>query len=320
MNKYSLKSIESILDKNNISFDVLTEVGVDGNMYSLASIKSPIEFGIYYLMGSATSVAQQLSHSVIFVDSELINVEKSNIIIQVEDPKLTHYLISQEEETVFEPSVHPTAIISPDSEIGEGVYIGPYCIIDKARIGDGVRLLGLVHIYDDSIIGSHTTIESNSSIGVRGMAWTYDKEGRRVLQAQLGGVRVGENCYLGSDISIVRGSINEDTQIGDYTVMAHGSKIGHGAILGAYTHLANNVSVAGNAVIGERCFLGSGSVISSNIRMGLGCVLGAGAVLTKNFDGNYLTLAGVPAKIISHNNLKGKMKGVPSTFKRNNDE
>jgi UDP-3-O-[3-hydroxymyristoyl] glucosamine N-acyltransferase len=132
----------------------------------------------------------------------------------------------------------------------------------------------------------------------------------------LGGVIIEEDCVLGSDISIVRGSLTENTVIGKGTVMAHGTKIGHGCKVGSYVHFANNVSLAGNCIISDRVFLGSACVVSSNVFLPTGCILGAGSVLNKSIEEEFVTLIGVPARVIKKNNFESKPNGAPKPFKK----
>ena len=55
------------------------------------------------------------------------------------------------------------------------------------------------------------------------------------------------------------------------------------------------------AVIGDNCFLGSGAKIIGSISLGDNVAVGAGAVVVKSFTENNISLAGVPAKIVSYN-------------------
>ena len=70
-------------------------------------------------------------------------------------------------------------------------------------------LLSHVVLHRKAIIESGTRIESGTCIGVTGIVWTWGFDGEKHEMAQLGGVRIGRNCLLGSNISIVRGSIND---------------------------------------------------------------------------------------------------------------
>ena len=44
-------------------------------------------------------------------------------------------------------AIHPTAIVGKECELGEGVEIGPYCIVGgRVTLAPGVRLLSHVQI------------------------------------------------------------------------------------------------------------------------------------------------------------------------------
>ena len=282
---------------------------------TFSSVKSITENGVYFLTKEYFDIVNQISNSIIITDCNL-DPKFNNCYIVVENPQLVHYKLTADFESLLEAFIHPTAIIDPLAEISEDVYIGPFCIIGKAKIHNGVRLLHHVTIADNTEICKNVTIEGNSTIGARGMAWIWDEKGERVMQSQLGGVRIGENCLLGTDITIVRGSLNENTIIGNDTIIAHGTKIGHGCNIGNKVHFANNVSLAGNAQIKDRAFLGSGSVVSSNVTIQEGCIVGAGAVVNKTYNEKNCTLVGVPAKILKSSNFEHKPNGAPKPYKK----
>ena len=286
-------------------------------LYVLSSTKHKVKNGLYFLTNNYISEANHIHDSVIITDSEHDPVN-NNIYLITSNPQLIHYKISSTLETKRAPGIHPTAIIHPEANIDKSAHIGPFCIIGKAIIQQDVVLQSHITIADRVIIKSGTVIEGNSYIGARGMAWIWDEQGNRIMQPQIGGVIIEENCLLGTDITIVRGSLSENTIIGSETVIAHGSKIGHGSHVGKQVHFANNVSLAGNAHIGNRVFLGSACVISSHVKIPEGCIVGAGAVVNKTFEEENITLAGVPAKIINKNNFESKPTGAPKPFKKIN--
>lgn len=51
--------------------------------------------------------------------------------------------------------------------------------------------------------------------------------------------------------------------------------------------------------IGDNVYIGPGAKIYGPVKIGNNCVIGANAVVTKSFEGDGLTIAGVPAKIIA---------------------
>lgn len=277
-----------------------------------ASTKNLIPNGIYYFTGDDFNV--EFKNSIILTDKN-INPENC-VIVKTTEPQLVFYKMCSHFEVKTENIIHSTAIISSNAKIGKNVHVGPYSIIGDCTISDNCRLMNHVVIEDNVILEENVFIDSHTIVGASGLAWIWDKNGNRVVQPQIGGVLIRKFASLATDITVVRGSLSENTEIGEHTVIAHGTKIGHGAQIGQLVHMANNVSIAGNASISERAFLGSACVISSNVKIPIGAIVGAGAVVTKSFEQNHITLAGVPAKIISVENYNSKPKGAPKPFKK----
>jgi UDP-3-O-[3-hydroxymyristoyl] glucosamine N-acyltransferase len=230
--------------------------------------------------------------------------------IQVQYPQRSYYqLMRHFFAEAPAAGIHPTAIVSPQARIGSGTYIGPYCVVGECEIGDDAHLDSHVVVKDGSVIGHRVRIESHSTIGATGVAWVWDAElGERIVQPQIGGTAIGDDCFLGTDITVVRGSINEVTSLGRGCVVAHGSKIGHGSVIGAEVHFANNVSIAGNCRVGDQAFLSSASVLRPRVQLARGVTVGAGAVVTKDVSEEGVVVSGVPARKMDS---KDRYSGVP---------
>ncbi len=305
-----LSDIITYLKEQNIEYELVDNSHL--NKYYLASIKNLVENGLYYVEDIAI-ISKLNPKNSLFLTSEFVETDQNLIIVK--NPKLVHYKLSNLLETKTTYKIEPTAIISEDADIENQIYIGHHSVIGKARIEKRVVIKHNVVIEDNVTICSGSVIESNSVIGASGIAWAWDEGGNRVIQTQLGGVLIGQNSFIGTDVTIVRGSLSENTTIGNQSLLSHGTKIGHGCIVGNDVHMANNVSLAGNAYIGNECFLGSGCVISSNVKIPNNTIVGAGSLVVKNFENSFTTLAGVPAKVISKNNQDKKFSGVPKTKK-----
>ena len=232
--------------------------------------------------------------------------------IQLSHPQRAYYLLMRHffaAPVAAETTIHPTAVIAPGARIGAGTVIGPYCVIGACTIGAGCHFDSHVVVKDDCVIGDRVTIESHSTVGATGVAWVWDaRTGERIVQPQIGGARIGNDCFIGTDVTVVRGSVNEVTSLGDGCVVAHGTKIGHGCVIGAHVHFANNVSIAGNCRLGDQAFLSSASVLRPRIALARGVVVGAGAVVTRNVDQEGVVVSGVPARLMD---TKARHSGVP---------
>lgn len=189
-------------------------------------------------------------------------------------------------------NIHPTAVIGEGVKIGNNVTIGPNTVIySKTEIGDGSR------------------IDANCTIGSEGMMWVWDGN-KKVFLKQLGGVKIGKNCIIGSNTVIVRGSANELTILDDGVNMAPGCCIGHGTFIGKNTHLANNLSIGGSVDLGSYNFYGCGAVVNPGVKVKVSdVILGAGSTLTKSLDTSGVYY-GIPAKKIK--NITNKHSGVPT--------
>ena len=314
--QFTLSEIEMFLRENDYDYEIFGSVD-ESKHYTISNFYNMISDGLYFNIGKS-SIDKRIKSSIVFSDCSLDNLA-SNVLIKVDVPQEIHYRLTGSKIQKKYSGIHPTAIIEDGCHIDKEVSIGPYTVIEKnVTIEKGVKIGGGTKIYSNTIIKSNTSIDYNCNIGTSGMSWVWGRDGSRIIQPQLGGVVIGENCIISTDISIVRGTLSENTKIGNGTVIAHGTKIGHGCQIGNNVHFANNVSLAGNAKIGDNSFLGSGSVISVGIEVPSSTIVGAGAVVTKNFNHSFLTLAGVPAKIIKERNYLNKPSGAPQPFKKDN--
>lgn len=280
---------------------------------SFCSLRAPEPRGIYFAEGSAAPPAG-LAECVVIARNP---IDTAAATVLVENPQVVFYRVMRElfgGSAADAGAIHPTAIVDERARVDPTAVIGPYCVVGDAQVGARTKLVSHVVVYDQSEIGNDVTIEPHSVIGATGVAWVWDPAtGERVVQPQTGGAVIGDGCFLGSDVTVVRGSVNERTSIGEQTVIAHGTKIGHGCRIGAQSHFANNVSVAGNVEIGSRSFLGSGCVLRPMVRIAEDTVVAAGAVVVKKVETPGMLLTGVPAVARQR---QASHSGVPAPIQR----
>jgi UDP-3-O-[3-hydroxymyristoyl] glucosamine N-acyltransferase len=304
-------TIESTLRRLGIAFDRHGEVA---GPLAFTSLRAPRPRAIYFL-ASAAALPSEATHSLVIAEStsDAADPNSGNAFLRVADPQLAFYALMRELVARPQPrGVHPTAIVDPDAEIASDAWIGPYCVIEAGVvIGPGCMLDSHVVLKTDTIMGSNVVIEPHSTVGATGVAWTWDAGGtRRIVQPQTGGVRIGDGVFLGSDVTVVRGSVNENTEIGDSSVVAHGTKIGHGCRIGRLVHMANNVSMAGNVDAGDRTFFGSGCVVHPRVRIANGVVIGAGAVVNRDVEEACTIMGAVTARKVGIHDKR--VRGVPA--------
>lgn len=305
---FTLKELEQHLHQLDIPF---TTRGKHSNsLYTFKSLKQVEPNGIYFLVPNIPNLPK-IENAIVLYTEETFGGE-NNITIKVDNPQLRFYQLMEAmiKEDYIKKGIHSTAIVGENCKVDPKAYIGPYCVLEGCIVKSGAKLHSHVTVMRGTTIEENVIIESHSTIGATGVAWIWHPTTRRrVIQPQTGYTTIGRDCFLGSDVTVVRGSINETTTIGEGCVIAHGSKIGHGSLIGPECHFANNISIAGNVTLGKQCFVGSGAVIRPQTKLADRTVIGAGAVVVKHIEEPGLVLIGSPAKPIKP--VSNKMSGVP---------
>jgi UDP-3-O-[3-hydroxymyristoyl] glucosamine N-acyltransferase len=295
LNQCTLAQVLSVLRDLGVDHRL---VGPEREVHKVCSLLHKEPNGLYYYTGDSPGPFDGLVDSVVLCRTAVARATGSCSAIAIDqDPQLVLYrLCAHLFKTAPVPGIHPTAIVHPEAEIAARVHIGPYSVIGRASIGEDTIIHSHVVVMDGSSIGQRVVIEPHSCIGGTGVAWVWDDSGERIVLPQLGGVRIDEDVFLGTDVTIVRGMINETTTIEKGCMIAHGSKVGHSAWLGPHCHVANNVSIAGSARIGARSFLGAGCSIRPHAVLATGTIVGVGAAVVKDVLVPGTIMAGVPAK------------------------
>ncbi len=209
------------------------------------------------------------------------------------------------------PGVHPSAVVAPDAVLGEGVAIGPLCVIGAGvRIGDRATLVAQAYVGDGAAIGADALIHPgvrvcagvtigarailhpNAVIGSDGFSFvtpspgsveSVEATGRVAEDARnmrwarihaLGAVTLGDDVEIGAGATIDSGTLS-DTRIGNGTKIDNLVQVGHNVRIGANCLLCAQVGVAGSATIGDRVVLGGQSGVADHVRVGDDVVAGA---------------------------------------------
>lgn len=201
------------------------------------------------------------------------------------------------------PGIHPSAIVDPDAELGSGVSIGPYSVIEAGvRIGDNSRIgahciigsgsvLGrdnLLHarvtLYHGVSVGSRCILHSGVVLGADGFGFAPapgTDSGAWVKIAQLGSVTLGNDVEIGANTTVDRGAL-ETTVIGDGVKLDNQIMIGHNVHVGEHTAMAACVGVAGSTHIGRRCTIGGAAMLSGHLVLGDDVHISGGTAVTSN--------------------------------------
>lgn len=221
-------------------------------------------------------------------------------IIQVSNPRLAYIrLLRRHFISGVEFGIHPTAIIDKKAKIDPSVYIGPYGYIGECQIGKGTVIHGNVQIYAKTKIGKNVIIHAGTVIGADSLGFVKNEKGEWEKFPHFGGVVIGDNVEIGSNVSIDRGTLS-DTVIGEGTKLENQIQIAHNSRIGKHCAIVSEVYIGGSAQIGDYTWIGPQVCVRNWVTVGSNCLVGMGSVVTKNI-GDDLVVMGVPAREIRKN-------------------
>lgn len=190
--------------------------------------------------------------------------------------------------------VHPTAIVSPSAQLGQGVRIGPYCIVgEDVVLRDNVELVSHVTVAGRTEIGAGTRIFPFASVGHQPQDLKYHGEPSRLV--------IGERCTIRESVTINPGTEGGGmlTSIGNDCLIMASAHVAHDCIVGNNVILANYVGLAGHSVIGDYVAFGGMCAVHQFVRIGNHAFIGAQSMIDSDVIpygmavGNRARLAGL---------------------------
>ncbi len=159
--------------------------------------------------------------------------------------------------------IHPSAIISDEATIADGVEIGPFTIIEgKVDIAAGCKIGGHAWLKGPLSIAENNQIGFGAIIGA-------DPQDRSFDPSVDGGTKIGTDNIFREYVTIHRNTQpGKFTTIGNHNFLMTGAHLAHDVVMGDHNNLANNVLVAGHVSIGNSAFIGGGAVFHQFIRIG----------------------------------------------------
>ena len=167
--------------------------------------------------------------------------------------------------------VSQSASIGPCCVIEDGAVLGPHCIIgNNCVVGAQSRLVARVTLVTRVTLGKRVLVHPGAVIGSDGFGLAFDHEasshGGWIKLPQLGGVRIGDDCEIGANTTIDRGTL-DDTVLEEDVRLDNQIQIAHNVHVGAHTAMAGCAAVAGSARIGRYCMIGGNAGVLGHLEL-----------------------------------------------------
>jgi UDP-N-acetylglucosamine acyltransferase len=199
--------------------------------------------------------------------------------------------------------IHPTAIVSPDANIGEGATIGAYSIIGRqVRIGSNTAISSHVVIEDGTEIGENCQISQFSSIGGVPQDLKFKGEITKVVIGNFNNIRefVSINRATCEDIGV--------TMIGDHNLIMAYCHVAHNCHLRNNIVLANGTNLAGHVIVEDYAVVGGLTGVHQFTHIGAHSMIGGASAVNKDVP-PYVTASGNHAKLYGLNLIGMKRRG-----------
>lgn len=255
-----------------------------------------------------------------------------------------------EPERKASPGIHPSAVVDPSAELGDGVSVGPLAVIEAgARIGAHSQIGAQVFIGHDTRIGQDAQlregvrIASRVTIGARfiaqpgvtiggdGFSFVTPEAGsvervretlgdQGTLSAQswerihsLGSVQIGDDVEMGANSCVDRGTVR-DTVIGNGCKFDNLAQIGHNVVIGNDCMICAQVGIAGSTRVGNNVVLGGQTGVSDNVFIGDNVITGGATKVLSNVPAGRVMLGYPAVKMDKQIELHKLLRRLPRLF------
>ena len=175
-------------------------------------------------------------------------------------------------------TVHPTAILDGDIELGEAVDIGPWCVLrGRIQIGAHTRLLGHNHLEGPLELGAGNVLYPGAHLGFSPQSLKYDHD------APGCGLVVGDRNVLREGVTVHRAMTDEGpTTIGNANYFMVNSHVGHDCRIGHHCVFANGTLIGGHVTVQDRVITGGNAAVHQFVCVGRGAMISGLVGITKD--------------------------------------
>lgn len=202
-------------------------------------------------------------------------------------------------------AIHPSALVSPEARLGEGVRVGPFAVIEAgAEVGAGSRVDAHAVVRGGASLGAGNVVHPFAVIGGDPQERTYAGEPTRLV--------VGDGNTFREHVTVNRGSVRGGgvTRLGSHGLYMAGVHVAHDCAVGDRVELANGALLGGHVVVGDHAVLGGGAALAPFVRVGARAFVAAGAMVERDVP-PFVIAAGDRARVRALNRVGLERSGVP---------
>lgn len=194
--------------------------------------------------------------------------------------------------------VHPSAIIAPGVELGVGVEIGPFAVLESdVHIGDYTKIESGAQIKRYTKMGAKNRIHSHALVGGEPQDLKFQGEVTWLEMGDANSIREFATLHRGTEGG---GGI---TRLGSNNLCMAYTHVAHDCLLGSNIVMSNGATLAGHVEVGDFAIIGGLSAVHQFCRIGEHAFVGGMTGVAQNVP-PWILVAG--ARAMAHGpNLVG---------------
>jgi len=173
-------------------------------------------------------------------------------------------------------TIHSTAQIDPGAELGAGVTVGPFAVIERdVVIGAGTVIGPHACVLRYTTIGSNCRIHAGAVIG--------DLPQDTGFKGGVSYVRIGNGTLIREHVTIHRGTeAGTSTEIGDECMIMATAHLAHNVRLANRVLVVSGALLAGYVQVDDRAFISGNVVVHQFTRIGRLAMLGGACGVSRD--------------------------------------
>ncbi|CAK7003529.1 MAG: Acyl-[acyl-carrier-protein]--UDP-N-acetylglucosamine O-acyltransferase [Desulfovibrio sp.] len=159
--------------------------------------------------------------------------------------------------------IHPTALVSPNAQIGDRVTIGHCAVVeDNVVIGDYTRVEAFASVKAYTRMGKSNVVHSYAMVGGIPQDLKFHGEESWLEIGDSNNIREFATLHRGTDGG---GGV---TRIGNNNLLMAYTHVAHDCILGNSVIMSNNATLAGHVTVGDGAIIGGLAAVHQFSRIG----------------------------------------------------
>jgi UDP-N-acetylglucosamine acyltransferase len=172
--------------------------------------------------------------------------------------------------------VHPTAVISPEADLGADVQVGPHVVVEgKVSIGPGCILHAGAHLIGSLTLGPGNVVFNHAVLGGAPQHLKYAGEPTHL--------EIGARNIFRENVTVHRGTTASGvTRVGNHNFFMAGCHVAHDCVVGNGCILANGALLGGHCIVQDGAYLSGNCAIHQFVRVGRLALLSGVSATTKD--------------------------------------